>query len=68
VTARNACPFPFDGGRVGFRISATSPDGFELASTVGRFPGELPPYGTAETKADLLCDATRVARYGVALH
>lgn len=67
VRAHNDCAFSFEGQRVAFRISATSPDGFELANTVAQFSNELPPYGSAQTTVDLLCDATRVARYRVEL-
>ena len=67
VRAHNDCAFSFEGHRIAFRISATSPDGFELANTVAQFSSELPPYGSAQTTVDLLCDATRVARYRVEL-
>ncbi|MFN2387064.1 MAG: hypothetical protein ABR576_12425 [Thermoanaerobaculia bacterium] len=67
VRAQNDCAFAFEGRQVAFRISATSPDGFELAHAVARFGNDLPAYGTAQTTVDLLCDATRVARYRVDL-
>jgi hypothetical protein len=67
VRAQNDCALAFEGRQVSFRISAASPDGFVLAQTVGQFGNDLPPYGTAQTTVDLLCDATRVARYRVEL-
>jgi hypothetical protein len=67
VRAHNGCAFTFEGRQIAFRISATSPDGFELAHTTARLDNDLPPYGTAQTTVDLLCDATRVARYRVEL-
>lgn len=68
VRVSNSCPLAFENSQTGFRVSASSADGFELGSAVGRFSGVLPPYGSAETAVNVLCDATRAARYRVQLH
>jgi hypothetical protein len=68
VRAENSCPLVFEAARVGFRLSATTLDGFELCSAVGRFPGDLSAYGSAATPVYLPCDATRAAHYSVQLH
>jgi hypothetical protein len=68
VRVSNSCPLAFGSSQTGFRVSASSADGFELGSAVGRFSGVLPPYGRAETAVNVMCDATRAARYRVELH
>jgi hypothetical protein len=68
VRVSNSCPLAFETSQTGFRVSASSTDGFELGSAVGRFPGRLAPYGSAEIAVNVPCDATRAARYRVEPH
>jgi len=67
VRARNGCATAFSGPRTYFRVSAAAAAGYELASASGRFAGEIPPFGVAETLVAIETDPTRAATYRVEL-
>lgn len=67
VHAQNRCSRSFSGSSVYFRASATGAGGYELASATGRFQGEIPGSGNAETLIALQVDPTRVMVWKVEL-
>jgi hypothetical protein len=67
VRARNGCVSSFSGPSTYFRAVATSYEGFDLGSAVGRFSGEIRPFGTAETLIAIEVDPTRVRSWRVEL-